>query len=51
MKDKMEYFKMNVEELSGSGILILAFLIGISLGWILRGFKSQRNDEQVREFS
>lgn len=33
---------MEIQGLSGSVILILAFLIGISLGWILRGVKSEK---------
>lgn len=41
---KMEYLVMHMKELSGSVILVLAFLIGISVGWILKGFNSQRND-------
>ncbi|XP_067033876.1 peptidyl-tRNA hydrolase 2, mitochondrial-like [Acropora muricata] len=39
---KMEYFKMQLDDFSGSVILMLAFLIGISLGWIFRGAKSQK---------
>ena len=39
---------MHMEELSGSVILILAFLVGISLGWFLRGFRSQTTaDDKV----
>ena len=40
---KMEYFKMQLDHFSGSVILMLTFLIGISLGWIFRGSKSQKN--------
>jgi len=48
MMEKMEYFVMHMEELSGSVILILAFLVGISLGWFLRGFRSQTTaDDKV----
>ena len=43
---------MEIQGLSGSVILILAFLIGISLGWILRGVKSEKRtssaDNEVR---
>jgi len=33
----MEYFVRQIGELSGSVILILALLIGLSVGWFLRG--------------
>jgi len=34
---RMEYFVRQIGELSGSVILILALLIGLSVGWFLRG--------------
>ena len=34
---------MQLDHFSGSVLLTLAFLIGISLGWIFRGAKSQKN--------
>lgn len=52
--EKMEYFKMQLDHFSGSVLLMLAVLIGISLGWIFRGAKSQKNsintstDDKVR---
>lgn len=33
----MEYFVRQMEEFSGSVILIVALLMGISIGWFLRG--------------
>lgn len=33
----MEYFVKQIGEFSGSAILILALLIGLSTGWFLRG--------------
>ena len=33
----MEYFVRQIGEFSGSVILILALLIGLSIGWFLRG--------------
>lgn len=39
----MEYFKIQLDQFSGSVILVSALLIGISLGWSFRGAKSQNN--------
>lgn len=50
MKDRLEYFVMNMEQFSGSVILVLALLIGMSLGWFLRGLRS-RQDGQVLNYS
>lgn len=33
----MEYFVRHMEEFSGSVIVIVALLLGISIGWFLRG--------------
>ena len=34
---RIGYFVVDMEELSGSVILLLAFLVGSFLGWFLRG--------------
>ena len=52
----MEYFVRQIGEFSGSAILILALLIGLSIGWFLRGqinINSALNEQVSRwtEFS
>ena len=45
--DKKEYFMKNIEDLSGSFILILAVFVGVCLGWFLRGrLRSKGNNDQ-----
>lgn len=46
MMDKKEYFMKNIEDLSGSFILILAVFVGVCLGWFLRGLRSKGNNDQ-----
>ena len=46
MLDKKEYFMKNIEDLSGSFILILAVFVGVCLGWFLRGLRSKGNNDQ-----
>lgn len=48
--DRMEYFVRHIGEFSGSVILILALLIGLSIGWFLRGQITLNGamNEQVR---
>ena len=44
--DKKEYFMKNIEDLSGSFILMLAVFVGVCLGWFLRGLRSNENNDQ-----
>ena len=46
MMDKKEYFMKNIEDLSGSFILMLAVFVGVCLGWFLRGLRSKGNSDQ-----
>ncbi|KAM7441912.1 Peptidyl-tRNA hydrolase protein 2 [Porites harrisoni] len=46
MMDKKEYFMKNIEDLSGSFILMLAVFVGVCLGWFLRGLRSNGNNDQ-----
>ena len=44
--DKKEYFMKNIEDLSGSFILMVAVFVGVCLGWFLRGLRSNGNNNQ-----
>ena len=46
MMDKKEYFMKNIEDLSGSFILMLAVFVGVCLGWFVRGLRSNGNNDQ-----
>lgn len=49
--DRMEYFVRHIGEFSGSVILILALLIGLSIGWFLRGQTATMNEQVSAEVS